>query len=159
MEDIRYCHRCGSPTRPQLREGRVRPVCTRCGAVTFLDPKVVAGVLVAVERKLVMIKRNLEPGMGKWTFPAGFVDRGEEVEAAAMREVWEETGLEVALTSFVGIYSRSGDVNILVVYSGRVTGGSLQAGEEAQEAGLFDLEALPPLAFQRDEGIIRQWRG
>jgi len=137
----------------------VRPVCTRCGAVTFLDPKVVAGVLVAVERKLVMIKRNLEPGMGKWTFPAGFVDRGEEVEAAAMREVWEETGLEVALTSFVGIYSRSGDVNILVVYSGRVTGGSLQAGEEAQEAGLFDLEALPPLAFQRDEGIIRQWRG
>ncbi len=137
----------------------MRPVCTRCGAVTFLDPKVVAGVLVAVERKLVMIKRNLEPGMGKWTFPAGFVDRGEEVEAAAMREVWEETGLEVALTSFVGIYSRSGDVNILVVYSGRVTGGSLQAGEEAQEAGLFDLEALPPLAFQRDEGIIRQWRG
>ena len=137
----------------------MRPVCTRCGAVVFLDPKVVAGVLVAVERKLVMIKRNLEPGMGKWTFPAGFVDRGEEVEAAAMREVWEETGLEVALTSFVGIYSRSGDVNILVVYSGRVTGGSLQAGEEAQEAGLFDLEALPPLAFQRDEGIIRQWRG
>ncbi len=159
MEDILYCHRCGSATRPQMWEGRLRPVCGNCGAVVFLDPKVVAGVLVTLEGKLVMIKRNLEPGMGKWTFPAGFVDRGEVVEEAAVREVWEETGLQVELTRLVGLYSRTGDTNILVVYEGRVVGGSLEAGDEAQEAGLFDLDALPPLAFQRDEGILRQWRG
>lgn len=142
-----------------MREGRERPVCGNCGAVFFYDPKVVAGVIIAVEGKIVMIRRNNEPGLGKWTFPAGFVDRGEVVEEAAVREVWEETGLRVELTRLVGLYSRSGDANILVVYEGRVVGGSLQAGDEAQEAGLFDLDALPPLAFQRDEGILRQWRG
>ena len=143
---------------PQQREGKARPVCTSCGAVHFLDPKVVAGVIIPVDGKLVMIKRNLEPGMGRWTFPAGFVDRGEVVEDAAVREAKEETGLDVELTRLLGIFSRTGDTNILVVYEGRVVGGTLEAGDEAQDAGAFDLDDLPPLAFQRDVGIIDQWR-
>ncbi|MBI4198673.1 MAG: NUDIX hydrolase [Chloroflexi bacterium] len=158
MEEVRFCQRCGSSLRPQMREGRMRPVCGNCGAVVFFDPKVVAGVIIPIEGKIVMIRRSMEPGLGRWTFPAGFVDRGEAVEAAAVREAREETGLEVELTRLVGVYSRSGDVNILVVYEGRVVGGTLLAGDEAQEAGLFPLDGLPPLAFVRDEGIIREWR-
>lgn len=136
----------------------MRPVCTSCGAVFFLDPKVVAGVIISVRGKLVMIRRSMEPGVGRWTFPAGFVDRGEVVEEAAVREVKEETGLDVELTGLVGVYSRAGDTNILVVYAGHVFGGDLRAGDEAQDAGLFDPDDLPPLAFQRDVGIIEQWR-
>ena len=71
----------------------MRPVCSACGAVFFLDPKVVAGVITELDGRVVMIRRNLEPGLGRWTFPAGFVDRGEVVEEAAAREVKEETGV------------------------------------------------------------------
>jgi len=156
-DDIRYCHRCGLTTALEHREGRLRPVCTSCGAVFFVDPKVVAGVIVSLDGKLVMIQRELEPGMGKWTFPAGFVDRGEAVHDAAVREMKEETGLDVELTQLIGVYSRTGDTNILVVYEGRVVGGELEAGDEAQNAGAFDLDRLPPLAFQRDVAIIDEW--
>ncbi len=157
MSEIRHCYRCGAPMEPRPQQGHMRPTCTGCGMVHFLDPKVVAGVIVEIDGKLVMIKRNLEPGLGLWILPAGFVDRGEVVEAAAKREVREETGLEVELTGLVGVYSRDGDANILVVYTGKATGGQLQAGEEVQEVGLFEPGLLLPLAFERDAGIIQQW--
>lgn len=158
MNEIHHCYRCGAPMELRPHEGHTRPVCTSCGMVHFLDPKLVAGIIVEMDRKLVMIKRDLEPGQGLWTFPAGFVDRGEVVETAAKREVREETGLEVELTELVGVYSRNGDTNILVVYAGKATGGQLQTGEEVQEADLFDPGMLPPLAFERDDAIIQQWR-
>ena len=158
MDPIRFCHRCASPMSPQLLEGRLRPVCTTCGAVFFLDPKVVAAVVADIDGKIVMMRRALEPGMGKWAVPGGYVDRGEVVEKAAMREVEEETGLKVEITALIGVYSRPEDTNILVVYTGKVVGGQLKAGAEAQDVGLFDVASLPPLAFERDAGIIRQWR-
>ena len=128
-------------------------MCTACGAVYFLDPKVVANLITEVDGKIVMIRRDTEPGRGKWAIPGGFVDRGEMVEEGAVRELREETGLKVEVTGLIGVYSRPGDTNILVVY-----GGQLKAGTEAQEVGLFDAGSLPPLAFQRDADIIRQWR-
>ncbi len=158
MIEVRFCQRCGSPTESQLRHGRLRPVCTNCGAIFFADPKVVVTVIAEVGGKIVMIRRDNEPGRGKWTIPGGFVDRGEVVEEAAAREFLEETGLRTEVTELVGVYSRTSDANILVVYGGKVVGGNLVAGQEAQEAGLFDLESLPPLAFERDARIIQQWR-
>ena len=142
----------------QFRDGRIRPVCTACGTIFFLDPKVVVGVITEIEGKIVMIRRNHGPGLGKWSFPAGFVDWGEVVEEAAAREVKEETGLEVKITGLIGLYSKTGDAYILAVYAGDVVGGELAAGPEAQEVGLFPLESLPPLAFERDAGVIRQWQ-
>ena len=142
---------------PQLHQGHMRPVCTACGAVFFLDPKVAAGVIVEIDGKVVMIRRNLEPGIGKWTFPAGYVDRGESVEDAAVREMEEESGLKVRINGLVGVYSHAGETNILIVYTGAMVGGTLAAGPEAQEAGLFDPQALPPLAFQRDTAILTDW--
>ncbi len=136
----------------------MRPVCTSCGAVFFLDPKVVTGVIFDSEGKVVLIRRNLEPASGKWKFPAGFVDRGEVVEEAAVREVKEETGLDVEVTGLVGVYSRPGEANILVVYDGKVVGGKLEAGEEAQAVGIFNFDSLPPQAFERDAVIYAQWR-
>ena len=158
VEEIRFCYRCSSPMSPQLLEGRLRPVCTACRAVFFLDPKVVAAVVADIDGKIVMIRRALEPGMGKWAVPGGYVDRGEVVEEAAMREVEEEAGLKVEITALIGVYSRPEDANILVVYAGKVVGGQLVAGAEAQEVGLFDVASLPPLAFERDAVIIREWQ-
>jgi len=100
----------------------------------------------------------MEPGAGKWGIPAGYVDLGETVEGAAVRELNEETGLEAEITGLIGLYSRAEDSNILVVYECEVKGGNLTPGAETQEVGLFSPESLPPLAFERDYGIIRQWQ-
>ncbi len=133
-------------------------MCTLCGGIFFADPKVVVTVISEMDGKIVMIRRDNEPGRGKWTIPGGFVDRGEVVEEAAVREFLEETGLKTQVTGLVGVYSKPYDANILVVYASRVVGGELAAGQEAQEVGLFDLESLPPLAFERDVGILKEWQ-
>ena len=137
---------------------RARPYCPNCGQVVFLDPKIAAVVLVLVEEKLVMVKRDIEPALGKWSFPSGFVDRGEVVEDAAIREVKEETGLDVRLDGFVGLYSSSDSPVVLAVFSAVITGGELQAGQEAQEVGTFTLEELPPLPFPHDYKILADWK-
>ena len=157
MEDIRFCQRCGSPVEHRLREGVMRPICTSCGAVVFLNPKVVAAVVVEMDGEVVMVRRRIGVGAGKWSIPAGYVDRGEVMEEAAAREIKEEAGLDVEIARLLGVYSRPEDANILVVYGGKVVGGGLTAGHEVMDVGAFDVEALPPLAFERDAGIIRQW--
>ena len=96
--------------------------------------------------------------MGRWAFPSGYVDRGEALEEAAAREVREETGLEVRVTRLVGVYSRPGDAVILAVYAAERVGGSLLAGADAEEVGLFSADELPPLPFPYDYDILRDWR-
>ena len=155
---INYCQSCGGGLSEKDVEGRRRPHCPACGFVVFLDPKVAAVVLVKVEGKLVLIKRGIEPAMGRWAFPSGYVDRGEVVEAAAAREVREETGLEVEVGRLVGVYSRPGEAVILVVYEAERVGGTLHAGADAAEIGLFSLDDLPPLPFPHDSDILRDWR-
>lgn len=154
---MKFCSECASPLEERTLEGRVRPVCPRCGLVFYPDPKVAVAVIVAKEGKLLMNRRAIEPGMGGWTFPSGYVDSGEKVEEAALREVWEETGVEVSLDRLVGVYSRSGDPVILIVYAGRILRGEPRPGAEALEVGFFPPENLPSLAFPRDHGILEDW--
>jgi 8-oxo-dGTP diphosphatase len=135
----------------------MRPICTYCGLVVFVDPKVVAGVITSIDGMIVMVRRGIEPGIGKWTFPAGYVDRGESASTAAIREMEEETCLKVRLNRLIGVYSDTGEVIILIVYSGEIIDGILKAGSDAQEAGLFDIDNLPPLAFKRDKIIMDDW--
>ena len=156
-EDLKYCQRCGSALAGAEVQGRTRPHCPSCGFVVFLDPKLAAAVLIAIDDRLLFVRRAIEPGLGRWSFPSGYVDRGESVEEAAVREVREETGLDVRLTGLVGLYSSKDSPVVLAVYEGEVTGDELMAGDEVQETGFFDYRELPPLAFPRDERIIREW--
>lgn len=157
VDDVNFCQRCGKPLSTTVIEGRERPHCPDCGLTVFSDPKVVAAVLIEIENRLMMIRRANEPGLGLWSFPSGYVDRGESVEDAAVREVKEETGLDVSLTGLLGVYSGQGSPVVLMVYTGTVTGGDLSAGHDADEARLYYPADLPELAFQRDRQIIEQW--
>src|SRR5687768_10313657 len=97
---FRFCPVCGAPLAARLLKAGEpeRLVCTGCGFVFYLDPKLAVGTIIRDERaRVVLVKRAIEPGYGKWVFPGGYVDRGEEVPAAAVREAREETGLEVRL--------------------------------------------------------------
>jgi 8-oxo-dGTP diphosphatase len=152
-EGIRYCQLCGRELGARMIDGKPRRHCHR-----FLDPKVAAAVLALVDGKLVLVKRGTEPQIGRWAFPSGFVDRGEAVEDAAVREFREETGLDARLERLIGVYSATGSPVVLVVYKASVVGGTLQAGHDTTDAALFDPERLPPLPFPHDDRILADWR-
>ncbi len=84
-----FCPRCGGPLeRRMLKAGEPeRLVCARCGFVFYLDPKIAVGTIIRSENdRLVLVRRAIEPGYGKWVFPGGYVDRGEPLTSAAVRE-------------------------------------------------------------------------
>ena len=138
--------------------GRLRPSCASCDAIVFLDPKVAVAVVATDDGKILMVKRAIDPMMGRWSLPAGYVDRGEVVEEAAVREVREETGVEVRLDSLLGVYSSPGAPVILVAYAATVTAGTASAGDEAQDVAYFPANGLPEMPFPHDDEIMRDWR-
>ena len=107
---------------------------------------------------IVLLRRAIEPQMGMWSFPSGYVDRGEKLERALEREVLEECGLTVRVNWLVGVYSEAGQAVVLVVYHADVVSGELTAGDETSEARVFALDEMPELAFEHDDRIVRDWR-
>ena len=108
---------------------------------------------------IVLVQRDIEPGYGKWTFPGGFVERGERTESAAEREVLEETGLEVKVGGIVGLYSYEDQVPVIAVFSGRVTGGEPQPLDETMAVEVFPREGLPwsEMAFPSTEHALEDY--
>lgn len=155
--EIRYCPHCGGPVSERVVSGKPRPHCPTCSQTFFADPKLAVAVVIEHDGKVVLQRRTIDPGMGKWTFPSGYVDRGERPEVAAVREVQEEVGVSVRLTRLIGLYSHTGDPVVLAVYAAQVAGGTLVAGEESDAVALFSPDDLPPLAFQHDMAIITAW--
>ena len=158
---VTFCAHCGG--RLEIRSPkpaeRPRPVCTACGVVVYLDPKVAVGTIIPYEDGIVLLRRAIQPGYGKWVFPGGFVDRGESLEDAAAREAWEEVGLRVETAGLVGVYSYREYPVVILVYRARVIGGTLKAGDEALEAKTFTAEALPwnDLAFESTRHALRAY--
>ena len=152
-----YCPQCGEPLQEGFAFGKNRLVSPRCGYVHFEDPKVAVGVVVEIDGGIVLGQRGHEPQIGRWSFPSGYVDAGEVLEEAAVREVQEETGLEIRIDRLIGAYSRAGDRIVFIAYAGSVVGGELAAGEECLAVGVFPPDRLPDLAFPHDEAIIRAW--
>src|ERR671925_869555 len=99
---VNYCLHCGAALAPREIEGHYRPACSACGWVYYVDPKVAVAVLIGRDGKLLLNRRAIEPGLGKWSFPSGYVNRGEVLEEAAAREVQEETGLDVQVDALFG---------------------------------------------------------
>jgi ADP-ribose pyrophosphatase YjhB (NUDIX family) len=155
-----YCFHCGTPLETRLQEDRERPTCPACGFIHYLDPKVAVAVVIGDERGVLLGKRCIDPGAGLWSFPAGYVNRGEILEEAAIREVLEEMGVPVMLTGLVGVYSERGEAVVLVVYAGQVGSGEpTPDGREVSEVRRFALDQLPEaLAFRHDRRVLADWK-
>lgn len=139
----RHCSRCGARMILADIGGRQRAQCAACGFVAWRNPAPVAMTIIEHERQLVLIRRAEAPLAGHWAPPAGYVECGESVPEAALREAREECGLEIALDGLAGVYSQA-DVDVLIVaYRAHSTGGQLVAGDDASEAGLFAPGRLP----------------
>lgn len=143
-----FCASCGG----RLDDVRV---CTGCGRTAYRDPKVgVGAVVLDDEGRLLLVKRGIPPQKGLWSLPAGFVDADEDPRAAAAREAHEETGLLVQVGDVVDVWAGGGGrASFFLAFRATVTGGALQAGDDADEAAFFSLDALPELAFDSTKAV------
>jgi len=163
--EFRFCPRCGGPfTARILKEGEpFRLVCDACGFVFYLDPKVAVGTIIrTADDEFVLCRRAIEPGYGRWVFPGGYVDRGEKLEEAAVREAREECGLDVELEGLVSLHSYRGKTPIIIVWAARAVGGELKAAdEESLEVRAFRAETIPwgDLAFESTGEALRAYFG
>ncbi len=159
--EYRFCPACAGPLETKLlkKGDPERLVCARCGQIVYLDPKVAVGTIVVAEDRLVLVRRAIEPGYGLWVFPGGYVDRGESVQAAAVREAKEEAGLDVRIDGLLNIYSYAHRSLIVIVYGATAIGGELCADEECLEARLFDRHEIPwdQLAFHSTRQALREF--
>ena len=151
---------CAEPLAPVERAGRLRMGCAACGWVHFRDPGVGAAVLVEDEDgRVLLVQRG--PGAtksGRWCIPCGYVDYGEEIRAAAAREVEEETGLVVEVGEVVFVRSNFHDPEKLTIgiwFDGVIVSGTPVAGDDAVDVGWFEPSALPDLAFETDAELFR----
>ena len=160
----RFCPVCGAPLEARVLKATEpkRLVCTSsaCGFVFYLDPKIAVGTVIRMpEGKIVLVKRAIEPGYGKWVFPGGYVDRGEEITLAALREAREESGLDIALDHLINIYSYGGRAPIVVVYAATYVSGELAVDDEGLEARAFEHDEIPwsEVAFRSTHDALRQY--
>lgn len=162
----RYCPRCGGSLEKRVLKATEpeRLVCGRCAFVFYLDPKIAVGTIISMTSRstassIVLVRRAIDPGLGKWVFPGGYVDRGEPLTTAAIREAREECGLEIRLDGLVNIYSYPGRVPVIVVYAATAIGGSLAIDDESSESGEFDATTIPweELAFRSTVEGLRDY--
>lgn len=158
----RYCQVCGSLTTPRELEGRTRDVCPACGAVSYAQWKVSAGVRVVNNGNILLVKRGHQPYQGKWHMPAGYVEIDEEPAQAAVREAREETGLTLRVEGLVDCYLDMDDPRgnvIILLYDASVLDGSLTPSDETEAVDFFSPEEAVklPLAGISAEKELSDW--
>jgi 8-oxo-dGTP diphosphatase len=154
---VALCPHCALPTEQPL-------VCARCAWRWYANPKPAAGVILERDGSVLLLRRAVEPGLGAWDLPAGYLDPWESPEAAARRETREESGLEVDLVRLVGVYtSRPGNA-VACIYLARQVDPSAtvrldaESSEFAWVEGGRLLDWLPRLAFGSMAAALSDWR-
>ena len=158
----RYCQTCGHDLVERYfdAEHRGRLVCESCGFVHYMNPRVIAAVIVEHNGRVLLQQRAMEPGRGGWTFPGGFLEIGETPEAGAIREAKEEVGLDVNLGRLQGVYARPDVGIVMIVYEGASTSDAAYvADHESTAVGWYDAGAIPwsDLAFDTTIQALHDW--
>ena len=158
----KFCSECGARLVARSVEGRERQVCSGCGRIAYENPVPAAATVVRRGREVLLCRRAIEPFLGEWGLPAGYQEVDESIETTAVREVREETGLVVRLTSLLDVLTTTDDPRkpaVLVVYEAEETDGELQPGSDADEVGFHPLDKLPSqLSFRNHRIVLERLR-
>jgi len=170
MHRSRFCPLCAAPLTRRVPEfdNRERLTCPACGYVLYVNPKMAAGTIPYRDGKVALVQRGIEPGLGLWSWPCGYVEIDETVEDCAMRETREESALTVELGELLGVYSYPvvaehghTPTSGLIVMAWETTSvtGELTAGDDADHAQWYGLDEIPwdLLAFDSSRRAIRDF--
>lgn len=143
---IRHCRNCGAATAmrvPDDGDTKERAICTACGTIHYLNPLTVVGTVAHWGDKVLLCKRNIEPRLGKWTLPAGFLEIGESTAQGAQRETDEEAGAQIEMEGLFSLLSvpRVGQVHLF--YRAKLLSEQFNPGPESMEARLFSEAEIP----------------
>jgi 8-oxo-dGTP diphosphatase len=158
---VNFCQVCGHAMTDRLAYGKIRRVCPECGYVHFIDPKVAAVVFIEQDRRVLLVRRAMNPERGKWALPAGYIDDGEDPREAAIREVSEETGLAIEITHLIGVQSGPDlhGASIVIIYAGRVLAGVAHPLDDADDVLWVTAgDPLPDLAFESTRRMLEMWK-
>ena len=148
---MKFCSECAGEIRLETPadDNRERAVCTQCGFIHYVNPKVVAGCLPLWNNQVLLCKRAIEPRKGYWTLPAGFLENGETIEAGAHRETWEEAEAKVENSLLYTVFSLPHISQIYMFYKADVIDGKFGVGTESLDTRLFTEAEIPwdELAF------------
>jgi len=157
-----YCFQCGTQLELQLRDNREREVCSACGWVYYAQLKVGAAVIIEQDNKLLLLQRAHEPWVGSWMIPAGYVEADEDPRDAAMREVREETGLEVELGELFHVYYFADDPRgngVAFMYKAEKISGEIKINGESSSAKYFQWHEIPSdLTKGGHDKMIMEWQ-
>lgn len=154
-----YCSRCGARMALAIVDRRQREQCPACGHIAYRNPAPVALAVIEHRDRLLMIRRGLQPLRGYWAPPGGYVECGESLQEAAIREAHEETSLEIRIDGLIGAYSQS-DVDVIIVaYHAHSLSGEPRAGNDASELNLFERGLLPDEFVPDTAPPVDKWFG
>ena len=134
-------------------------MCERCGAIHYVNPKIVAGCLVVHDTAVLLCRRGIEPRKGLWTLPAGFLELGETTLDGARRETWEEARAKVEPLGLYTLFNLPHISQVYLFYRARLAEGGFAAGEETTDVRLFEEDAIPwdELAFPVVTNTLRHY--
>lgn len=154
---IKWCCKCRAPMVTREIGGKPRRACSQCKYIHFIEPKVGVGVAVLDGGRILLVQRGFAPQKGKWSLPAGYLDRGDDPQQQAIVEAHEETNLHVALTGLAGVFHNppaEGGASVFILYWAERVSGDLRAGDDAVAAGFFARDDLPEIAFASTRYVI-----
>ncbi len=155
-----YCPNCGTALEKRQRTGELRPVCPKCDFTMYFDPKVAVVAFIRQDDRVLLVRRGMDPMRGFWAMPAGFVEVGEDPQAAIQREVLEETCLTVEIIRLLDVFHTASDggvADIVIAYEVRIVSGTPTAADDAEAVGWFRREELPEVAFLPSQRLAAKW--
>ena len=156
---MNFCSNCGARVALRIPEGdnRERFVCPTCATIHYQNPKMVVGAIPEWENKILLCKRAIEPRYGKWTLPAGFMENGESVADAAMRETLEEANARIEIGDLYSMLSVPHVDQVHIFYRARLLDLDFGPGTESLEVELFTESEIPwsELAFRTISTTLR----
>ena len=142
---MKYCSACGATVAFKIPVGDTHPrhVCDACGVIHYINPKIVVGALAEWEGKILMCRRAIEPRLGYWTLPAGFMENGETTLEGAARETWEEAGARIEVGGLYTLFNLPHIDQVYFMFRARLLDLDFQPGIESLEARLFTEAEIP----------------
>lgn len=158
---MKYCSYCGGLVVHKIPPGEslLRYVCDACQIIHYQNPKIVAGCIPEWEDQILLCRRAIEPQVGFWTFPAGFMENEETTEQAAIRETKEEAEADVEIVSLYAVFTLTHVNQVYMVFRGRLTARQFGSGLESQEVQLVHPDKIPwqHLAFPVIEETLKRY--